>query len=699
MRFAVDTGGTFTDLLVESDDGSLHMFKAPTIPHDPIQGVLNSLEIAAQSLQFGLAELLGEGDLLIHGTTHAINAIITGRTAKTALLTTLGHRDMLVFREGGRIEPFNFDVEFPKPYVPRSLTFEVPERIMADGKIRTQLGERSVLAIIDELKEQRVEAVAVALLWSILNPAHELRIGELLQEHLPGRPYTLSHEVNPAVREYRRASSACIDASLKPLMSSYMRDLAGRLEDAGFHGRILIVTSQGGVIDPAQAAKAPIHLINSGPSLAPIAGAFFAGKEEQAATAIVADTGGTTYDISVVRNGRIPRTRETWIGERLRGFMTGFPSVDVKSIGAGGGSIAWVDSGGLLHVGPRSAGAEPGPACYGKGGQLATVTDAALVLGYLDAESFLDGQLTLQIAPAKAAIRDHVAKPLGLPLEQAAAAVFSVVTENMAQAIIGITVDQGIDPRGAVLVGGGGAAGLNSTVIARRLGCSQVLIPEVGAALSAAGALMSNLTTTYHATHFTTSKRFDFPAVNRILELLALRCREFINQFGAETVRQSTTLSGEARYAHQVWELEVPLNLACGKFESSQDVKRLREAFDTLHAEVFAVADPTSEIEIVGWNARADCVLRQTQELVLTTRPADDQKQPRRRRIYLDDQGWVEAAIHRFEAIPIGAEIVGPAVIESSFTTIVVDPAARAIRRLLGSLAITPSASLGRIAR
>lgn len=690
MRFAVDTGGTFTDLLVEGDDGSLRMFKAATIPSDPIEGVLNSLRIAADSLQMKLADLLERGDLLIHGTTHAINAIITGRTAKTAFLTTLGHRDVLVFREGGRIEPFNFEVEFPKPYVPRALTFEVPERIMADGSVRDPLSEPAVLAIIDELKARQVEAVAVALLWSIINPAHELRIGELLEAHLPGRPYTLSHQVNPAVREYRRASSACIDASLKPLMSSYMRDLAGRLRAAGYRGRILVVTSQGGVIDPGQAADAPIHLINSGPSLAPIAGAFFAAEEEKATTAIIADTGGTTYDISVVRNGRIPRTRETWIGERLRGFMTGFPSVDVKSIGAGGGSIAWVDSGGLLHVGPESAGADPGPACYGKGGRRATVTDAALVLGYLDAKCFLDGQIALDAALAQAAILTHVAQPLGLNLERAAAAMFSVVTENMAQAIMGITVDQGIDPRGAVLVGGGGAAGFNSTAIARRLGCSRVLIPEVGAALSAAGALISNLTTSYHATHFTTSKRFDFPAVNGIVERLASRCREFISQVGAESVRQSITFSAEARYAHQVWELEVPLNLPQGKFESMHDVTRLREAFDALHAEVFAVADPTCEIEIVGWNARADCALRHTQRLALTAPDSLPRTQPVTRRIYFEEQGWLEAAIHRFETIPVGGEIAGPAIVESSFTTIVVDPAARAIRAPLRSLAIIP---------
>ncbi|MCZ6839205.1 MAG: hydantoinase/oxoprolinase family protein, partial [Alphaproteobacteria bacterium] len=234
MRFAVDTGGTFTDLIVEDDDGGLHMFKTATTPDDPIRGVINSLENAAEGLNKDLASLLGEGELFIHGTTHAINAIVTGNTAKTAFLSSEGHRDILVFREGGRMEPFNFTVPFPQPYVPRALTFEVPGRILADGSEMTPFDEAAVLQIIEELKKNEVEAVAVCLLWSIVNSAHEDRVGELLAAHLPGVPYTLSHVLNPSLREYRRASSAAIDASLKPLMSAYMHNLSGRLRDAGF---------------------------------------------------------------------------------------------------------------------------------------------------------------------------------------------------------------------------------------------------------------------------------------------------------------------------------------------------------------------------------------------------------------------------------------------------------------------------------
>ncbi|HCP01358.1 MAG TPA: 5-oxoprolinase, partial [Rhodospirillaceae bacterium] len=536
MRFACDTGGTFTDLIVEEDSGALSMYKAPTTPADPVTGVLDALALAAADRDLELHELLARGQTLIHGTTHAINAIITGNTARTAFLTTAGHPDVLVLREGGRIEPFNFVAAYPEPYIARSLTFEVPERINSAGEPHTPLDELAVRAIIEELKASEVEAVAVCFLWSISNPSHELRVGELLEENLPGVPYTLSHLINPALREYRRASATAIDASLKPLMGKYLGGLTDRLAAAGFVGRTLVLTSQGGMLDASDLAQKPIHAINSGPSMAPIAGRNYADIESASANVIIADTGGTTYDVSLVRDGRIPLTKETWIGQPFRGHMTGFPSIDIKSVGAGGGSIAWVDAGGLLHVGPQSAGAVPGPVCYGAGGTEPTVTDACVTLGYLDPGYFLGGTMDLDAAGARNAVEGHVAVPLGLSVEEAAASILSVATENMVQAISDITVDQGIDPANAVLIGGGGAAGLNSIYIARRLGCPSLLIPETGAGLSAAGALMTDLTNEYRATFFTTSDAFDEVGVNRTLEDLRAEAQAFIDGPGSNAV-------------------------------------------------------------------------------------------------------------------------------------------------------------------
>ena len=346
LRFAVDTGGTFTDLIVSTPDGGLAMHKASTTPSDPVAGVLDVMRIAADAAGLGLADYLGRGEVLVHGTTHAINAIITGRTARTAFLTTAGHPDTLVFREGGRQDAFNFTVPYPAPFVPKALTFEIAERITASGDVQRGLDEAQVVAVLDRLKALEVEAVAVCFLWSIVNPEHEIAVGRLIARHLPGLPFTLSHQINPSIREYRRAMSTALDASLKPIMTAYMGGLDRRLREAGFAGRLLVVTSQGGVMDAIDVAAAPVHLINSGPSMGPV-GARAYSPDGEKRTLIVGDTGGTTFDVSLVRDGRIPRTRETWLGKPLSSHMTGMPSVDTKSIGAGGGSIAWVDPGGL----------------------------------------------------------------------------------------------------------------------------------------------------------------------------------------------------------------------------------------------------------------------------------------------------------------------------------------------------------------
>ena len=689
MRFGVDTGGTFTDLIVEDDQGDLHMFKAPTTPQDPIRGVIDALKVAAGVFKTTLPELLGQSENFIYGTTHAINAIITGNVARTAFVTTAGHPDVLTLREGGRSEPFNFTVPYPEPYVPRSLTFEAPGRILVDGSVATPFDDSVMIAAIEAMKRKDVEAVAVCLLWSIVNPEHELRVGELIEKHMRGVPYTLSHKLNPGLREYRRASSACIDASLKPMMAAYMERLTRDLRDNGLAGRALVVTSQGGVIDAAEVANKPIHLINSGPSMAPISGRYFAQADEGSDTAIIADTGGTTYDISLVSRSRIPWTRETWIGHPYRGHMTGFASVDVKSVGAGGGSIAWVDDGGMLHVGPKSAGAVPGPVCYGKGGTQPTVTDAAVALGYIDPDFFLGGAIKLDPAKARAAIEAHVARPLRRSVDDAALAIIEVVTENMVQAIMDITVNQGIDPSRAVLIGGGGAAGINSVLIARRLNSPSLVIPEIGAALSAAGALMSDLTQSFHATRFCETRRFDYAAANAALDGLKAHCKAFIEDQGASVGSSSIQIAIEARYPEQVWEINVPL--AFDHFVGTDEVMALEQAFHKAHEDIFAISDPASPVEIVSWMATAICRL-QTKTTGTLAKPAVSSFAEGARRAYFPGHGHVKVRVCRFEGLETGQSVAGPAIIESSVTAVVLPPGSVAVRRQSGSLSITPGA-------
>jgi len=687
VRISVDIGGTFTDLVLE-DGGRLHLAKAPTVPEDPAVGILDVLEAAAADRGTTRADLLAATDTFVHATTRGLNAVLTGTTARTAFLTTAGHPDVLLLREGGREDPFDFTVPFPAPYVPRALTFEVPGRLTASGDELEPLDRGAVEVVADQLRAAEVEAVGVCLLWSTVNPAHELVVGEVLAERLPGVPHTLSHALNPALREYRRASSACIDASLKPLMSRYLQDLGSRLAGAGFAGRLLVVTSSGGVVDAEDVVRAPILSINSGPSMAPVAGREYAAADTGSAEVIVADAGGTTYDVTLVRGGQIPWTRSAWVGPRFTGHMTGLPSIDVKSVGAGGGSIAWVDPGGLLHVGPQSAGSVPGPACYGRGGVDATVTDAAVVLGHLDAGAFAGGSLPLDAAAAAAAVRRSVGEPLGLADIEAAAAVLALTTEQMVRAIEEICLEQGIDPAGSVLVGGGGAAGLNAVAVAQRLGCRQLVLPAVAAALAAAGALMSDLTAAFAATVPTTSDAFAADAVNAALEALRAKADGFVQRAGASGGDPTVDLFAEARYPQQIWELEVPLRTA--RFESAADLDAFVRDFHGVHETVLGIADVDSPVEVVGWGARVRCPLQRSAGLLAA---ATEAVAPARgeRPAYVDDVGMVPTPVRALGALGDDEVVEGPLLVESAFTTVVIPKGAAARRAPSGSLVVEVS--------
>ncbi|MEO8684358.1 MAG: hydantoinase/oxoprolinase family protein [Devosia sp.] len=685
IRLACDTGGTFTDLVVE-DGQDIRLFKASTTPHDPVVGVLDAIELAAKDYKLSRKEFLGRCSMFIHGTTRAINAILTGNLAKTAFITTSGHRDILLIREGGRSEPFNFTDAFPEPYVPRRYTFEVDERVDAQGHVVKALDEKAFLATIERLRDLQIESIGICLLWSVVNGDHELRLQELLKQHLPEVPVTLSHQLNPTLREYRRAAATVIDASIKPLMFSYLNSLTKRLKDAGFDGHTAMLTSGGGIMDASAVAGSPIHSINSGPAMAPIAGRFFAQRDFDNKLAIIADTGGTTFDVSLVRDGQIPWTRETWIGQKFRGHMTGFPSIDIKSIGAGGGSIAWVDGGGVLHVGPQSAGSTPGPVAYGKGGTEPTVTDCALILGYIDPDYFLGGTMSLDRESAIRQLKEKVAIPLGVSVEEAASAVLALSTEKMVGAIEEITVNQGVDPSNAILIGGGGAAGLNAVALGKRLHCAGVLIPETGAVLSAAGALLSDLTFDASKVQFTKSSDFALDKVNAALTELKARCQEFAEGSGAKDLEHVYEYFVEARYPHQIWEVEVPVPSA--SIDAGSDLKTLTTNFHDMHQRIFEICDRNSEVEFVTWRVRVSATIRREKPASLVgkslSKPAHT-----KRNAYFPGAGWVEVPVLSLEGMLPGEKVDGPAIVESSFTTIVVDPDTVGERTAHGGLRVT----------
>jgi N-methylhydantoinase A len=670
VMIAVDTGGTFTDVALSVDNSLPVIGKALTTRHQVSLGIMDAIENAAAQVGRRLDDTLRQADVFLYGTTHATNAIVTGDTARTALITTRGFGDLLRLREGGKESAFDFRTPYPRPYVPRALTYEVVERVAAEGDVVTPLDESSVLEALERARHAGVEAVAVCLLWSVMNPAHEARIGELIAEHLPGVPFSLSHQLNPVVREYRRASSVAMDASLKPLMQTHLRRLRDDLAAHGFSGELLTVTSLGGAMHVEDLIERPIYSVRSGPSMAPVAARDYSLVDGVTGTLIVCDTGGTTFDVSMVTNGRIRETRDTWIGGRFAGHITGISSVDVESLGAGGGSIAWMDAGGLLRVGPQSAGAEPGPACYGRGGLLPTLTDACVVLGYLDPAEFLGGRMKLDEVAAAHSM-ENLADQLGLTIEEMAHAIYTVASDQMVEAIKGLSIRDGIDVREGTLVAGGGAAGLNIIPIARELEIPTLVIPKTAGALSACGGLFSDVVAETSRTFYTVTSDWERARVD---ELLASMHRELeeeakrLEVHGLAEHRYSYRVS--ARYPSQAWELDIPLGWAPG---SEISVETLIADFHAEHKRAFAVAQPGSDVECLSWHGRLVTALN-------GPRPrgsADVDRKPsvsgEKGLAYFDGRA---VPIRRYSqgSLEAGMVLSGPAVVDAPTTTIVLPP-------------------------
>jgi N-methylhydantoinase A len=669
---SVDTGGTFTDVVVTDESGSFTIGKSLTTKNRIFEGIQGALRDAATQLSVTFEHLIAHSKLLIYGTTRSTNAIVTRTTAKTAFVTTSGFGDLLLLREGGKTGPHDFSQPYPEPYVPRRYTFEVKERISSEGKVTVPLDEPQLARLIDTLAKRKFEAVAVCLIWSIANPAHERRIGQMLDERLPGVPYTLSHRLIPIVREYRRASATAIDASLKPLMQRHLQELESDIRGVGFTGELLVSTTAGGCNYIQAVVEKPIYTVGSGPAMAPIAGLHFSQLEGLGQDVIVCDTGGTTFDVGLVRNGHLTFTRDTWIGPAHTGDLLGISAVDMRSIGAGGGSIAWIDDGGLLRVGPQSAGADPGPACYGRGGTLPTVSDAATVLGYLDPEYFLAGRMKLDRDCARRAVAT-VAGRLRQSPEQTAFQIIALAGDNMMRAVSDVTINEGVDPRESCLVAGGGAAGLNIMMIARELGCRRVVLPKVASALSASGMQYADIVAEESASVITSSGRFAFQAVNEALAGLADRLQTFRAGLGKRGQQYRIEFSTEARYHGQVWDLEAPL--ARPAFETQADVDDLVNAFHQAHERVFSVRDEASPVEFINWRARLIVPLPIPPRAASGGRQSSQEVEPRYSRdCYFGSDVAVRTGVYDSRHLVAGALINGPAIVEEPTTTLVIFP-------------------------
>ncbi|NTU60689.1 MAG: hydantoinase/oxoprolinase family protein, partial [Deltaproteobacteria bacterium] len=464
-KIGIDVGGTFTDFLLTRDDGTSTIYKVLSTPKDPSIATIQGMEEMARDRGITTEEFLKEVKTIVHGTTVTTNATLTYRGAKTGLLTTQGMRDALEMRRGIREEQYNNRYQNARPVVERYLRLPVKERLDYAGSVVTPLDEPSVRTALDTFQKEQVEAVAVCFMNSFANPAHEQRVAAMVREALPEAFVSVSTEVIPAIRFYDRVSTTALNAYVGPVLRRYLRNLVKKLQDLRFENILLIMASNGGVISPEFAEARPAMTLLSGPAGGPVAGlAFSEGQGYR--DCITCDMGGTSFDVALVKDGKPLTTTEGDIS-RLR---ISLPMLNVVTIGAGGGSIGWIDEGGLLRMGPQSAGADPGPACYGRGGELPACSDADLVLGYLNADYFAGGKIPLDLGAAKKAIEEKVGRPLGFTAEEAAAGMYDVINVSMAAAVREIAVNNGYDPRDFPLVTAGGAGPNHACRIALELG-------------------------------------------------------------------------------------------------------------------------------------------------------------------------------------------------------------------------------------
>lgn len=671
-RAGVDTGGTFTDLVaLDEATGEIRITKVLSTPSHPSTAVFDAFAKAGLDTR--------DISYFVHGMTVATNALIERKGAEVALLTTDGFRDILRIQRVTR--PRHFDLHWVKPkhFVPRSRCIGVPERVLRDGSVLVPLDEERLREEIVRLRHSNgVSAVAVSYLFSFVHPEHELRTRELLEELWPGVQVSLSHEVLPRWREYERTSTTVLDAYLKPLMHDYMQQLEDECEAGGI-GQLLILRSNGGVMTSQKAREQPVALVRSGPS-GGIMASSHVGKRLGLGDLIACDMGGTSFEACL-----LPGSEPTFtnLEELEDGVPIALTMVDARAIGAGGGSLAWVDAAGILKVGPESAGADPGPACYGRGGTQATVTDANAVLGRLAPEFLLAGDLELDVEAA-ARVLDALAGRLGLSRERVAQGIVDVANHNMAQALRLVSTDRGYDPRGSTLVAYGGAGPLHACELARALQIRQVLVPYYPGAFSAFGALLADTRFDYTQTAWMQLRFLDLGRANELFEALERRA---LDDFRREGFAEAPRLvrSTDMRYVGQNWELSVAMP---GGMLGSEDFERAATLFEREHERFYGYSIPGEEIELLTFNVAA-VGARHTVELPRIEPGPAPAPIDRRGVVFRADDGPVETAVYRRETFPAGCQVQGPALIGQIDATTLLPPGSSARVDEYGNLLIT----------
>jgi len=677
LRIAVDIGGTFTDLVSVADDGVLHYTK--------------SLTTYEEGLSRGIADCLNDADvavrdaaLVLHGSTIAINTVIQRTGARTGLITTRGFRDVYEIGRSNRPDAYNLLFERPVPLVPRDLRLEVDERLDARGNVITPLDENGVHAAAAALRAAEVEAVAVVLLHAYANPAHEVRVGEILRELLPDAQVSLSHEILREFREYERTSTTVLNAYVAPVVSRYLEEIESLLSEEGFGGSFLIMQSNGGAMSARVARGRPVSTMESGP-VAGVIGAGRLGPRLGLPDVIAFDMGGTTAKASLVRDGEPRVVTGYHIGGETSGHPMMLPVVDIVEVGAGGGSIAWIDAAGALKVGPHSAGASPGPVCYGRGGTEPTVTDANLVLGRLRADRFLGGSMTLDLDAAETAVRERIAEPLGMGVHEAALGIVEVVDTKMSLAVREVSVTKGHDTRDFAMVAYGGAGPLHASAIARTLAVPRVVVPEFPGTFSAFGMLLADLRHDYVQTFIGPLAAVDPDRVNREYDRLAQAGLETLERDGIRHEEVGYVRSMDLRYQGQEYTLMV--GVPNGLLDEA-DLTAVAEAFHSLHEARYGQSAPEQPVEVVNLRLAAAAAMRGG-EVVIAKHPGLGGPAPEAKEdVWFDTGGPTRCRIVDRAALASGDVVDGPALIQEYVSTTVLRPGDRATVSPLGPLVV-----------
>ncbi len=664
---ALDIGGTFTDLVYVNDEtGELRHAKSSTTPEDLTIGIQNCLAKGGVALR--------GCETFVHGATIAINTLIEQTGAPTVLIATAGAGDAYLIGRGNRPEAYNVFFKRTTPLVRRGMIVEANERMSAAGEQILPLSEGEIAAVCKKVAALRPQAIAVCFLHSYVDPTHEQIMGRALRRAFPDAYISLSHEILRQYREYERSSTTVVNAYIGPRVSTYLRALEKRLEDQKFLGTLLIMQSNGGVTSVAAASRAPVALMESGP-VGGINASAEIGRRLGFPQVIAFDMGGTTAKASVVRDGHPAIAEGYYVGGYASGHPVMLPVVDVVEVGAGGGSIGWIDNVGALKVGPKSAGASPGPVCYRTGGEEPTITDANLVLGRLDGDNFLGGEMRLDKEAARAAIKGKLADRLGLTIEEAALGMLKIAVAHMTLAVRGVSIQRGYDPRDFVLVASGGNGGLHAPLIARELSIPRVILPVLPAHFSAVGMLMTDLRHDYVQTHARTMADADFAAIRQIGNTFATEGAALLSSEGIALVQQKISLSLDIRYVGQEFYLNVPVTMDELAREDRQGIRR---HFDALHERHYGQHAEQRPVEIV--NVRASAIGERARLDLRPPAGAKADAAPRQRDVFLANARVpTRCAIYDRVALEPGRRISGPAIIEESASTVLLQEGDEAV--------------------